>query len=166
MKHDQHAIVAMATKSLSDAIDRLKAAQEDCRYWTGVLAEHSLGADPVRVEAKIEVQPIPDEAFQYPRKVSRRHTKKLKYQGILENEGRAAIKAALTNHPGVMESHVLGSSRKRWIVNARSDCINEVHRRCPDVSLSAIGNFFNMDHSSIHHHLRRHEANHLNGAAA
>lgn len=144
-------LLELASKSLSDAMERLKAASEECRYWSGVVAYHA-----GKVNDEVRDSPADDDALFF-EGLNVRGANRSRVTASLRTKGLAAIKEALKAHPGITRNHICGKSRKSAVVDARTDCVAAVHKACPDVSYPQLGDFFNMDHSSVIFHVRRAE---------
>jgi len=69
----------------------------------------------------------------------------------------AIVNAVLERHEGISIKDVRSPGRKKKIVMARHEAIAAIRRIRPDLSLPAIGRFFNRDHTTILHAIRKFE---------
>lgn len=66
------------------------------------------------------------------------------------------VKEVLEDYPGIAIDDILSARRNPDLVRARQHCFHAVYSRRKDMSYPAIGKWFNRDHTTILHGVKRH----------
>lgn len=142
---DMH-LLEIANKALSESVDRLTRAKEECAYWADIIAAASA---PVPEEPLGALEPVKEGM------VGKRRRQE---QRMLNDASGAVFREVLRSHPGITRIQVLGNNRMKEVVAARNDCIAALRDACPAVSVVSLGKFFGLDHTSILYHLRKYQS--------